>query len=219
MKVVCLASFKVPFRSCNRSLIRSSSAAAMCVDLYVYLCSSLCGVYLIAVTARCVFLLTGTMKYPGALFYCRSSGNGSSYSAQLVTQQVLYFTTDITRHQHAEHPWIGTRFSCRTCLIVVVFSHSKPAAPRSLFCVLLSRQTYVQKHISQLVVFSDFVRVSVGHLHYHARHAVKTDRSYQKRKPVSLQMSVLIARYLLGLQFITSFFFLPYSNLFLPNRG
>lgn len=133
----------------------SSSAAAMCVDLYVYLCSSLRGVYLIAVTARCVFLPTGTMKYPGALFYCRSSGNGSCYSAQLVTQQVLYFTTDITRHQHAEHPWIGTRFSCRTCLIVVVFSHSKPAAPRSLFCVLLSRQTYVQNHISQLVVFSD----------------------------------------------------------------
>jgi len=59
---------------------------------------------LIAETALCIFRSTEAMSRLLSVLYCRSSGNGLRYSIQLVTQQVLYFTTDITRHQLSEHP-------------------------------------------------------------------------------------------------------------------
>jgi len=77
---------------------------------------------------------------PPAFFYSRSSGNGSRYSIQLVTQQVLYFTTDITRHQLSEHPWVNTRISFLLCLIVG-FCHSKPALLKSRCCAYCCRIT------------------------------------------------------------------------------
>jgi hypothetical protein len=57
-------------------------------------------------------------------------------ACSLVTQQVLYYTTDITRRRNSEHPWLDTRITFLLCLTVVLFSHPKPAVLK-LWCVVV----------------------------------------------------------------------------------